>query len=77
VPALVPHAALLQSWMLLEFPDSPAIVHVELLRSAVFLHDGETEPYFDHRAKLNKIAFSTSESRVMLRKLIEQREGKR
>lgn len=77
VPGLRPHAALLQSWMLLEFPDSPAIVHVELLRSAVFMHDGEAEPYVEHRAKLNKIALSTAESRDMLRKLIEQREGRR
>ena len=77
VPGLLPHAALLQSWMLLEFPDSPPIVHVELLRSAVFMHDGEAEPYFDHRGKLKKIALSAAESRDMLRKLIEQREGKR
>lgn len=77
VPALRPHAALAQSWMLLEFSDSPAIVHVELLRSAVFLHAGEAEPYVDHRDKLNKIALSTAESRDMLKKLIEQREGNR
>jgi transcriptional regulator with XRE-family HTH domain len=77
VPALRPHAALAQSWMLLEFSDSPAIVHVELLRSAVFLHAGEAEPYVDHRARLNKIALSGAESRDMLKKLIEQREGNR
>jgi transcriptional regulator with XRE-family HTH domain len=77
VPALLPHAGLLQSWMLLEFPDSPAIVHVELLRSVVFMLDGEAKIYFDQRANLKKIALSTAESRDMLRKLIEQREGKR
>jgi transcriptional regulator with XRE-family HTH domain len=77
VPAFRPHAALLQSWMLLEFPDSPPIVHVELLRSAVFLHNEETDPYVEHHARLQKIAFSITESRDMLKRLIEQLEGKR
>lgn len=75
VPALLPHAALAQSWMLLEFPDSPPIAFTELIRSAVFVHDAETAPYIEHRAKLNKIALSTAESRDMLKKLIKQREG--
>lgn len=70
-----PHAALLQSWMLLEFPDSPPIAHVELLRSVVFLHDSETKPYIEHRRKLGKITLSTAESRDMLRKLLGQRKG--
>jgi transcriptional regulator with XRE-family HTH domain len=74
VPALRPHSGLLQSWMMLEFPDSLPIVHVELLRSAVFLHAEETEPYVDHIAKLRKIALSAAESRDMLRKLVEQGE---
>lgn len=77
VPAFCPHAALLQSWMMLEFPDSAPIVHVELLRSAVFLYKDETAPYVDHHAKLRKLALSAAESRDMLKKLIERAEGKR
>ena len=74
VPAFRPHAALLQSWMMLEFPDSAPIVHVELLRSAVFLHAEETAIYTEHVAKLRKIALTAVESRDMLRKLVEQGE---
>jgi transcriptional regulator with XRE-family HTH domain len=77
VPEHRPHGGLLQSWMLLEFPDSPPIAHVELLRSGVFLHDNEVQPYAEQRNRLHKIALSASETRDMLRKHIEFREGKR
>jgi transcriptional regulator with XRE-family HTH domain len=76
VPEHRPHASLLQSWMLLEFPDSPPIVHCELLRSGVFLHDDEAAAYATHLARLNKIALSTTETRDMLRMFIGQREGR-
>jgi transcriptional regulator with XRE-family HTH domain len=75
VPEHRPYAGLLQSWMFLEFPDSSPIVHVELLRSGVFLHDPEVAPYAGLRGRLHKIALSTAETRDMLRKLIHQREG--
>lgn len=77
VPEHRPHSSLLHSWMLLEFPSSSPIVHVELLRGGVFLHEAETEPYVVHRARLHKIALSGAESRDMLRKLIERGEAKR
>jgi transcriptional regulator with XRE-family HTH domain len=77
VPEHLPRAKLYHPWLLLEFPSSPPIAHIELLRSAVFLHDPEAQSYLTQRAKLNKIALSTAESRDILRKLIEQREGKR
>jgi transcriptional regulator with XRE-family HTH domain len=77
VPEHRPHAGLYHSWLLMEFPDSPAIAHVELLRGGVFLHDPEADLYVAQRAKLNKIALSTAESRDILKKLIEHREGKR
>lgn len=77
VPEHRPHAALLQSWMLLEFPDSPPIAHVELLRGGIFLHDPEATRFMEQRAMLNKIALSASETRDMLTKHIEYREGKR
>jgi hypothetical protein len=72
-----PIAPLVLSWMLLEFPDSPPIAHVELLRGGIFLHEPEVEPYVNRRSVLHKIALSTAESRDMLKKLIELGEGKR
>ncbi|CAM4017952.1 helix-turn-helix transcriptional regulator [Kibdelosporangium persicum] len=77
VPEYLPRAELYHPWLLLEFPNSPPIAHVELLRSGMFLHDPEVDAYVDQRAKLHKVALSTAESRDILRKLIEQREGKR
>lgn len=77
LPAHRPHAELLGSWMIIEFPDSPPIVHVELLRSVVFLHDGEAASYVAQRARLRKLALSTAETRAMLTQLITQREGMR
>ncbi|MBP2321444.1 transcriptional regulator with XRE-family HTH domain [Kibdelosporangium banguiense] len=77
VPQHLPRAGLYHSWLLLDFPGSPSIAHIELLRGGVFLHDPEVDGYVSQRAKLNKIALSTAESRDILRKLIEQREGKR
>ncbi|HEX2132570.1 MAG TPA: helix-turn-helix transcriptional regulator [Actinophytocola sp.] len=72
-----PIASLLHSWMLLEFPASPPIAHVELLRGGVFMHEPEVTRFAEDRDALRKIALSTAESRDMLRKLIEQREGRR
>lgn len=77
VPEHRPEAAPLQSWMFMRFPDSPPIVHVELLRGGVFLHDNEVATYTDHLTRLDKIALSTTETRDILKKLVKQREGKR
>jgi hypothetical protein len=77
VPEHRQEAAPFRSWMLMRFPDSPPIVHVELLRGGVFLHDSEVVPYADQLNRLNKIALSTAESRDILKKLVKQREGAR
>ncbi|UVS77543.1 helix-turn-helix transcriptional regulator [Actinokineospora sp. UTMC 2448] len=67
-----PHAAMLHSWMLIEFPSCPPIVHVELQRSSVDLHDEEVDVYLGLRSTLNKIALSAAESRSMIERLIER-----
>lgn len=55
-----PYYGLFHSWVLTEFPDSPPIVHVELLRGGVFLHDPEVTRYVDQCARLHKLALSTA-----------------
>ncbi|GAA4421892.1 helix-turn-helix transcriptional regulator [Actinokineospora soli] len=67
-----PHAALMHSWLLIEFPSSPPIVHVELQRSTVDLHDEETEAYLRLRGMLDRIALPTAESRSMIGQLMER-----
>lgn len=61
-----PHADLFQAWMLMRFRSSPPIVHVELLRSTVFLHDGEVHPYLEALTRLRALALSRAESRDMI-----------
>lgn len=77
VPSHLPHVVIVHSWHLMEFSDSPPIVHAELMRSSVFLYAAEAEPYFELRATLARIALSAAESRDMLRSLIERAEGSR
>lgn len=62
-----PHADLFQAWILLQFKAAPPIVHVELLRSGVFLHDGEVDPYTKALARLRTLVLSRAESRDMIR----------
>jgi transcriptional regulator with XRE-family HTH domain len=63
---VVPHmplASLSQPWLMMEFRSAPPIVHVELLRSAVYLHDEEVRPYHHALSRLRKLALSRAESR--------------
>ncbi|MGQ0840657.1 helix-turn-helix domain-containing protein [Actinokineospora sp.] len=66
------HATLLHSWLLIEFPRASPVIHVELLRSGVFLHDAEVRHYEDVRDKLARVALSGAESRSMIERLRER-----
>jgi transcriptional regulator with XRE-family HTH domain len=74
VPAHRPHPALMGSWMLLEFPSSPPVVHIELRNHGVYLHGDEVESYFAQRATLNKVALSTAETSDVLARLVARWE---
>lgn len=65
-------AALMHSWLLIEFPSSPPIVHVELQRSTVDLHDDEVRTYLRLRKMLDQIALPVADSRVMIEGLMER-----
>lgn len=65
-------AALMHSWLLIEFPSSPPIVHVELQRSTVDLHDDEVESYHRLRTMLDRIALPVAGSRAMIEGLMER-----
>ncbi|MFC5289222.1 helix-turn-helix domain-containing protein [Actinokineospora guangxiensis] len=64
--------ALLHSWMLLEFPRATPMVHVELLRSSVFLYDQEVGPYLDVHARMASKAMSSLESRNAINGILER-----
>lgn len=61
------HAHLLHSWLLIEFNDSPPLVHVELRRSALYLHNREVEPYLYDLRELRDLALSRVESQIMIK----------
>ena len=65
-------AALLQSWMLIEFPQATPIVHVELLRSGVFLYDEEVAPYAEACARIASKALTSLESRHVIAGILER-----
>ncbi|GGS24925.1 MULTISPECIES: helix-turn-helix domain-containing protein [Actinokineospora] len=66
VRACVPLAALMHSWMLLEFPRDQPILHVELMRSAVYLHTPAVEVYESARRELFRAALPSAESSSMI-----------
>ncbi|SDD43684.1 hypothetical protein SAMN05216174_11150 [Actinokineospora iranica] len=72
VRAHVSTAALIHSWLLLEFPQDPPVVHIELMNSTIYLHDAEVSPYLTLRAELDRIALSGPESRGVIRQTMER-----
>jgi hypothetical protein len=65
-------AALMHSWMLLEFPRASPVVYVELMRSGLFLYDGEVDPYQAIREKIAEAALSAAESRQVIARVLER-----
>ena len=68
----VPHRLLLHPWLLLDFPDAPPVLHVELHGSSVYLHDDEVRSYGNMRAMLDRMALSSAESRSMIEQIRER-----
>ncbi|MGX7823589.1 helix-turn-helix domain-containing protein [Actinokineospora sp. 24-640] len=67
VPERQAYAALLHSWLLMEFSEVSPVVHVELMEGGVYLHDQEVKPYFRTLRVLDDIALSPAASRDMVR----------
>ncbi|PWW66705.1 helix-turn-helix domain-containing protein [Actinokineospora spheciospongiae] len=68
----MPHRLLLHPWLLLDFPDAPPVLNVELNGSSVFLHDDEVRSYENMRSMLDRMALSSAESRSMIEQLRER-----
>lgn len=68
-----PHLLVTHSWMLMEFPRTSPVVYVEAWNGSLFLHDEVAESYFSLLRMLDKMALSTAESQVFLRKMLEER----
>lgn len=68
----VPHKAVLHSWLLMEFRDGHPVVYVELMRGNLYLHDRDAEAYRFDRDILDQLALSATESRDMIREILER-----
>lgn len=64
--------AMESSWMLIEFPQATPIVHVELMRSGLFLYDEEVAPYEVARARIAEKAMTSLESRDVIGGILER-----
>jgi len=70
------HPGLISPFLMLEFDTAPAIVHVELLRSAVFLGDkAETEPYMQALAQISSYSLDEKESLRLIEAVAREVDG--
>lgn len=68
------HSGLVGTFLMLEFAETPPIVHVELSRSGVFLSDpGETGPYSDTTAQLSSISLEGADSLRVIAQILEEK----
>ncbi|MGB3438073.1 MAG: helix-turn-helix transcriptional regulator [Actinophytocola sp.] len=72
IPAHQTKVLLLHPWMLMRFPNTKPVVHVELASGAFFLHDDDVAPYADTLDRLNRVALSREDSRRMISGLMKE-----
>jgi uncharacterized protein DUF5753 len=72
VPEHLPHAVMLHSWLLMEFPHTSPVVNVEVMNGGVYLHDDDARAYLQVLTTLDQVALSAPESRHMLHKTAEE-----
>jgi hypothetical protein len=67
VPARQTRVLLLHSWLLMEFPHTSPVVHVELTSSGAFyIHGDDVVPYTRDLDRLDRIALSQTKSRTIM-----------
>lgn len=70
------HPGLIGAFLTLESDVSPTMVHVELVRSGVFLSDAaDTDPYVQTVKRLSAISLNPGESVTHIRQTIKEMEG--
>lgn len=59
------------SWLLMRFPNTHPVVHVELAGAAFYVHDNAVVPYLATLERLDGIALSQGESRTLIGDLMK------
>jgi transcriptional regulator with XRE-family HTH domain len=63
-------STLSHGWTLMRFPKDPAVVHIDLQDSSVYLHAPETSPYEQQADQLQQVACSTTETKHRLSRFV-------
>lgn len=77
VPTASPaHLGQMGAFLLLRFPAAPTVVHVEMLRSAVFYDDLDlTGPYDEAVTQIDSVAMGETESALVIDEIRKEMEG--
>ncbi|HEX6355875.1 helix-turn-helix transcriptional regulator [Actinophytocola sp.] len=71
IPAHQPRVFLTHSWLLMRFPKTNPVVHVELTEAAFYVHDDGVAPYLAALERLDNVALSQGDSRRLMSGLLK------
>lgn len=71
IPARQTQVLLGHSWLLMRFPNTHPVVHVELAGAAFYVHDHAVVPYTATLERLDRFALSQGESRELIGDLVK------
>jgi hypothetical protein len=71
IPARQTKVLLVHSWMLMHFPNTKPVVHVELSAGAFYIHDQDVASYTAILERLNQVALSQGDSRKLMGDLMK------
>jgi hypothetical protein len=71
VPLRQTHVLLTHSWLLMRFPNTNPVVHIEVLGAAFYIHDHAVEPYVGAVDVLDRVALSQGDTRKLIGDLMK------
>lgn len=72
VPQHLPLGLISHSWLYMTFPNTTAVVNVEVAGGGVYLHDEQSAPYAKVLAKLDRTALSVGDSQTRLETILKE-----
>jgi transcriptional regulator with XRE-family HTH domain len=71
VPEHQTQVLVLDTWLWMRFPNTPPVVHVEMVSGGQFLHEEDAEPYTRVLDRLDRLALSPTASRRLITELLK------
>jgi transcriptional regulator with XRE-family HTH domain len=66
IPEHQTQVLMLHSWLMMRFPNTTPVIHVELTAGAFYVHDKDVAPFAETLDRLDRIALSQSGSRKLI-----------